>query len=153
MKQILIKSILVLLFVVGIVFSSDIAAYGQFVEDYGNIGTLKNFKGQVMDAGDGLIPFAEIELINLDSKKEYSVKADENGIFFGNNLPLGKYKIRIVLSGFNQTEFTVKLRPGSISASSKFIIVRLSPGCASGGDVVLGKSLINIPPQDIENDR
>ena len=145
-KQILIKFFLILLFVVGTILSNGAVTYGQMVlENYGNIGTLKTFKGQVRDAAEDLIPLAQIELTNLDSKKEYSIEADENASFLGTKLPSGKYKIRIRMSGFNQTEFTVTLSSRNSSASKKYIVIRLSPGCASGGDVTLEDNLIKDP--------
>lgn len=73
----------------------------------------------------------------MSSEEEQSVEADENGVFRVKELPTGEYKVKIALSGFNPTEFTINISPYDSAASKKFIIVRLSPGCASGGSVEL----------------
>jgi len=136
-KQPFIKPFIVFLFVVVTILAGGTNSFGQFVEDYGNIGTLKTFKGQVRDAADGLVPCATVQFTNLLSETQQTVEADENGIFKVKDLPTGEYKVKVERSGFNITEFTVKISPYESTASKKFIIIRLSPGCASGGSVEL----------------
>ena len=136
-KQLISKLLFIFLFIVGIILVGSINSFGQFLEDYGNIGTLKTFKGQVRDAADGLIPGAKIQYTNLSSKDEQFIEADENGVFKIKDLLPGEYKVRVDRSGFNITEFTVNISPYDSTASKKFIIIRLSPGCASGGSVEL----------------
>jgi hypothetical protein len=60
------------------------------------------------------------------------LEADEDGNFIKADLPSGKYKINVRGTGSNIGEFTVRISQGSPSTSSKYIIVKLSPGCASG---------------------
>ncbi|MEP6902931.1 MAG: carboxypeptidase-like regulatory domain-containing protein [Actinomycetota bacterium] len=136
-NQLILKSLFILLLVVGAILTSSTYSFGQFLEDYGNIGTLKTFKGQVRDAAEGLVPVATVQFRNINSEEFQTFEADENGIFSVKGLPSGEYKVRVEMSGFNITEFTVKVSPRSSTASRKFVIIRLSPGCASGGSVEL----------------
>lgn len=136
-KPFLLKPFFIFLFTIGIVFVSNTISFGQFLEEYGNIGTLKTFKGQVRDAADGLIPNAIIQFTNLNSEVKKSVETDDNGVFKIKSLSSGKYKVKVEIRGFNPTEFTVIINSSAQTSSNKFIIIRLSPGCASGGSVEL----------------
>jgi hypothetical protein len=109
--------------------------FGKFIEDFGHVGAVKIFKGQVRDGDDKPTSGATLSMSNVKTGKSYSIEADENGDFRKSSLPNGKYKVRVEASWSNITEYTVEIsnRP---KALSKFIIVRLSPGCASGNSGV-----------------
>ncbi|MCW5958938.1 MAG: hypothetical protein KIS76_02185 [Pyrinomonadaceae bacterium] len=63
-KQLILKPLLISFFIVGTVLAGSTISFGQFLEDYGNIGTLKTLKGQVRDAADGLITGATVQFKN-----------------------------------------------------------------------------------------
>lgn len=104
----------------------------QFIEDFGHIGTLKMVKGQVRDSISSPVSHATLRIINVVNETNYVISANEDGNFIKPDLPSGKYRIRVEASGFNIGEFTVTLSRGRLSAARKFMIIKLSPGCASG---------------------
>ena len=107
-------------------------ASATFHEDYGHAGTFKALKGRVVFSDDTPIPDATLTITRLGSDKRYVIEADGDGNFVKADLPSGKYKIYVSGYGSNSAEFTVRISQGSPSTSSKYIIVKLSPGCASG---------------------
>ena len=128
------KSILVrACFLACLLAASARAASAQFVESFGSAGTIKTFQGQVRDLLDAPISSAEITITNVASKVSYSLTADENGAFRKQNLPPGEYEVRVHGFGFNFGEYTVKI---DLSGSKRYVITRLSPGCASGNSGV-----------------
>lgn len=104
----------------------------QFVEDFGHAGTVRIFKGQVRYSDDTPISGATLRITSLGNDNDYVIEADEDGNFMKSDLPSGKYKINVRGTGSNIGEFTVRISQGGPSTSSKYIIVKLSPGCASG---------------------
>src|SRR5215470_120952 len=50
---------------VTLVINCGSIAYGEFIESFGHIGTVRIFKGQVRDGSDEPIPQAKIEIIRL----------------------------------------------------------------------------------------
>jgi hypothetical protein len=138
MKRMLRKHLLAKMFLlsVGLLgissLTNKVVAYAEFIEDFGHIGTLRTFKGQVRDSGDTPIPHATLSITDLGNDKDYLIEAEEGGNFIKADLPSGKYKISVRGAGSNIGEFTVRISQGSPFTSSKYIIVKLSPGCASG---------------------
>ena len=129
----LFRVFLSLLTVLGLTtFDGSSVASAQFLEDYGHAGTLRTFKGQVRYSDDSPIPHATLRITNLGNGKDFVIEADEGGNFIKADLPSGKYKINVRGTGSNIGEFTVRISQGGPSTSSKYIIVKLSPGCASG---------------------
>lgn len=132
------------LFVLILVFAGASQAFGggtlQFTEDFGNAGTFKIFRGQVRFADDAEIGYANLTVTNLKNGQVYEIEADEDGNFIKGDLPSGKYRIRVHGPGTNTGDFTLRISHGGPSASARFIIVKLSPGCASGDS---GLKLVN----------
>lgn len=106
-------------------------ASAQFVEDFGHIGTLKIAKGQVRVSINTPVPHATLRIMNVENDRNYVIAANENGNFIKPDLPSGKYRIRVEASGFNIAEFTVSVTRRS-PTPGKFLVIKLSPGCASG---------------------
>jgi hypothetical protein len=121
-------------------FDKRAVSSAQFLEDFGHIGTLKMVKGQVRDSIDTPIPHATLRITNLGNDGDYVVTADESGNFIKPDLPSGKYRIRVEASASNIAEFTARISQGSPFTSGKYLIVKLSPGCASGDS---GVSLVS----------
>jgi len=107
-------------------------ASAQFLLEFGHAGTLRMLKGQVRYSDDTPIPHATLSISDLGNDKDYVVEADEEGNFIKPYLHSGKYKIRVRGAGSNIGEFTVRISQGSPSTPGKYLIVKLSPGCASG---------------------
>jgi hypothetical protein len=127
------RVLLLLPTIIGLIaFDSRSVASAQFLEDYGHAGTLRTLKGQVRYSDDTPIPHATLRITNLGNGKDYVIEASEGGNFIKADLPSGKYKINVSGTGSNIGEFTVRISQGSPTTSSKYIIVKLSPGCASG---------------------
>ena len=103
----------------------------QFVEDFGHIGTLKMVKGQVTDSVSP-VPRATLFITNIANDRNYVITVNEDGNFIKPDLPSGTYRIKVEAVGFNIGEFTLRVRRGSRSTPGKFMIISLSPGCASG---------------------
>lgn len=108
----------------------------QFTETFDYIGTMRALKGQVRDGLDFPVAHAHLQVSDISNDKTYDVQANEDGVFRKNDLPAGKYSVRVTASGFNIGEYTVRIKPRDSSASNKFTIIRLSPGCASGNSGV-----------------
>jgi len=111
----------------------------QFVENFGHIGTLKMVKGQVTDSIRP-VSGATLYITNVANESNYVITVNEDGNFIKPDLPSGKYRIRVEASGFNFGEFTVRVSRGSPSTRGKFMVISLSPGCASGDS---GVSLVS----------
>jgi hypothetical protein len=124
-------------------FAGPGVAYAEFTEDYGHAGVLKTFKGQVRISDDSPIPGATLTITRLRNGQDYSIETDEYGNFRKADLPSGKYKIVVSSTSTNIGEFTVSISQGSPNTSSKYIIVKLSPGCASGDSGLQLVSKIN----------
>ena len=145
-KQILVRAFLLLLALLGMSSLPNRAAIPlRFIEDYGHVGTIKMLKGQVRDSADIPIPQATVSISNLGKDRNYVIESDENGNFLKYDLPSGKYKIRIDHPAHNIGEFTVRISQGSPFTSGKYMIVKLSPGCASGDSGVKLVSKIEKP--------
>lgn len=112
--------------------NSRTVVFGEFIEDFGHIGSVRKFKGQVRDGLDVPIPKASLQLTNLSNGEIRSVDADEKGQFSEDEVSSGKYRVRVTGNGFNIAEYTVKISRGNPFASTKYIVIRLSPGCATG---------------------
>jgi outer membrane receptor protein involved in Fe transport len=69
------------------------------------IGSLQ---GKIVDPSGGAIPGARVHLI--DAIRERAVESDESGGFHFNNLPYGRYRVRIVASGFRIHEELIEIR-------------------------------------------
>jgi len=123
-----------LLIVVGVF--RDNSVYAGFVESFGHIGTMRVLKGQVRDGLDVVVPNARVNVKAVENDTTYDVSADERGVFRKHDLPPGKYLVSVSASGFNVSEYTVRIEPNGFASSNKFTIVRLSPGCASGNSGV-----------------
>jgi carboxypeptidase family protein len=113
--------------------ASTQSAAAQFLETFGNAGTIRVLQGQIRDGLDQPVSNADITITHVASQKIYELTADENGVFRKQNLPRGEYEVRIHATGFNLAEYTVKIAP---SGSKMFVIARLSPGCGSGNSGV-----------------
>jgi hypothetical protein len=117
-------------------------ALAQWVEDFGYIGSFQILKGQIRDGLDEPVPQATLTLDELKTGKSYSINADEKGYFENSGLPPGKYRVEVKATGFNIGVYTVRIGRSS-SASKKYTVVRLSPGCGSGNSGVAVVSKIN----------
>jgi hypothetical protein len=131
-----IKTTLRLAAFVTLVITCGSIAYGQFLEDFGHIGTVRTLTGHVRDGLDSPITHATVTITRLDTGKIYSTRADGNGCFKKVALPSGKYKVRVEARGFNTGEYTVNINQYRSAASRKHMAVRLSPGCSSGNSGV-----------------
>ncbi len=121
-----------------IVLSLTVAnsAFAVFVESFGHIGTLRVLKGQVRDSHDEPVANAEVRIEGPSTEQSYVLYTDEKGVFRKDDLHSGKYLVSATGSVFNISEFTVRIAPDDPYASTKFAVVRLSPGCASGNSGV-----------------
>ena len=119
--------------------------FGEFIEDFGHIGTVRVFRGQVRDGLDVPVPRASLRIDNLTTGKTYSIDADENGVFKKDDLASGKYRVEVKAAGFNINKYTVKISRHSLIASRKYTVVRLSPGCASGNSGIALVKKVNEP--------
>lgn len=108
------------------------AASASFHEDYGHAGIFRALKGRVVFSDDTPVPRATLTISKPGSDQRYVTEADGDGNFVKADLPSGKYKIDVRGSGANSAEFTVRISQGGPTTSSNYIIVKLSPGCASG---------------------
>ena len=138
-----VKAIFVYLFVGGIILAGSFNSLAQVVETYEDLGTLRVLRGQVMDPNDGFMPGVDIQLKKADSEEANSeeevwLEVDEDGVFTDENLQPGEYEIRFVATGFNPTVVKIKIDPNDYTATDQYILVRMSPGCSSGGSVELG---------------
>src|SRR5262249_931695 len=115
-------------------------AYGEFIESFGHIGAVRTLKGQVRDGIDEPIPNAKIVITRLATGQIYSSNADGNGRFKKDGLPPGKYKMSVGAMGFNISECAVDINQRRLAASRKYMVIRLSPGCATGNS---GVALVN----------
>ena len=119
-----------------LVAGSNTNALAQFIETFEHVGTMRMLKGQVRDSLDLPVAHARLRVSALSSETTYSIEADEDGVFGKKDLPAGKYSVRVSAMGFNFGEYTVLIKPHDSSASNKYTVVRLSPGCASGNSGV-----------------
>ncbi|HKO96612.1 MAG TPA: carboxypeptidase-like regulatory domain-containing protein [Pyrinomonadaceae bacterium] len=127
------RVLLSLVIVLGLTaFDGPAVASAVFHEHYGHAGVLRTFKGQVRYSDDTPIPHATLSISTLGKDKEHLIETDEGGNFIKVDLTSGKYKIVVRSAGTNIGEFTLRISQGGPSTSSKYIIVKLSPGCASG---------------------
>ena len=133
-RTVLLARVLLLLLTVSAMPALDARAIAsaQFLLNFGHAGTLRTLKGQVRYSDDTPIPHATLSISEVGNEKDYVIEADEGGNFIKPYLPSGKYKIRVRGEGSNIGEFTVRISQGSPATSSKFMIIKLSPGCASG---------------------
>lgn len=114
------------------VFDSRSISAAQFALDFGHAGTFRILKGQVRFSDDFPIAHATLSITKLGIDKEYVIETDEDGNFIKADLPSGKYNIRVRGTGTNIGQFTMRISQGGPYTSSKYIIIKLSPGCASG---------------------
>ena len=112
------------------------AAVAQFMETFGDIGTMRVLKGQIRDGLDAPVPGATVTVKNVATEQSFSLDADERGVFRKTDLPSGKYSVTVYARGFNGGQYTVTIGRKDSSASNKYTVIRLSPGCASGNSGV-----------------
>lgn len=105
----------------------------QFVEGFGEQGIFKKIRGQIQAGDESPVVGATISATNIETEATVIVESDENGNFKLAKLSDGKYDFRVEANGFNIAEFSAILNSKNSKALSKFIVVGLSPGCASGG--------------------
>ena len=123
-----------------IIASMAQGAVAQFTEDFGNIGSLRQFQGQIRDGLDAPVPWAEITITNVSTGDSYEVTANEKGVF-RSSLRRGDYEVRVRGTGFNHAIYKLKIDP---KGSKLYVVTRLSPGCGSGNSgVALIKRLKN----------
>ena len=58
----------------------------------------------MVDASGGALPGAQIKAINQDTKLERTAKANAQGTYILNDLPIGKYTITFTQDGFSTEE-------------------------------------------------
>ena len=85
-----------------IVFLQISAAHAQI-----QIGTIR---GAIFDENGAAIANAEIVLKNAVSNLENATRANENGEFSFNNLPLANYSLEISASGFASENLSAEVR-------------------------------------------
>jgi hypothetical protein len=134
MKRALIVTVISLLFYIGgvsVAIGSTVSA-GKFIEDFGDVGTLRSFRGQVRDSADNPVPRARFRILSLTTKNVFEIQADKDGRFEKRDLPSDKYRVEVDADAYNIGEYKLKISRFGLFASGKRILVRLSPGCASG---------------------
>lgn len=104
----------------------------QWLENFGDVGTLKTLQGQVREGDDTPIAYAEIKIINLATLDTLKIIADEKGCYQKKRLAAGNYQFEITAQGHNVTIFIATINAHDKNAQKKYAIVRLSLGCASG---------------------
>jgi hypothetical protein len=127
---------------IALIISNSSIAYGQWLENFGYLGAVKELKGQVREGDDTPIPRANIKITNLATGKVHLIEADKDGCYRKAGLLFGIYKVTVNAQGHNVGEFTVTINTNDSSANAKrYTVVRLSPGCASGnsGVALVGK--------------
>ena len=63
-------------------------------------GTNAVFTGTITDPSGGVVPQAEVKVINLGTALTLSVKSDSGGLYRATELPVGQYKIEVSAKGF-----------------------------------------------------
>lgn len=114
--------------------------YSSELHEFGHIGTVRIFQGQVRDPADEPLAGAMLELTNQETQKEYSIQCKKDGRFTKKRLPSGTYEVKVMADGFDPCQFTVTIDPLDPTASEQFIITRIPPGCSGGG---AGVALVN----------
>src|SRR4051794_11619114 len=56
--------------------------------------------GTVSDASGGVLPGANVTIVNVGTRAERAVVTDENGFYVVTNLPIGDYSIEVAGNGF-----------------------------------------------------
>ena len=124
------------------------AASAQFTEDFGKVGTVHKFQGQIRDSLDAPVFGAVITIKNVSTNDTHELIADENGVFRTSKLPRGEYAVRVRATGFNFADYVVNIDP---AGSKMYVVTRLSPGCASGDS---GVALVKrLKDRTIDNDK
>jgi hypothetical protein len=118
---------------------------GRFIEDFGKAGTFRALKGQVRDGADTPIPNVTIEAVNLKTEESYCFQADSQGRFEKTGLPAGSYRVTFKSDAFNIGQLSVRISRLNFLASTKYLVVRLSPGCATGNSGVATVKKLSSP--------
>jgi hypothetical protein len=71
--------------------------------------TAGSIGGTVKDKSGGVIPGAEVTILNVDTNASRTVVADDTGFFTAPNLPAGKYSVEVKLAGFKSAKVPVEL--------------------------------------------
>jgi len=71
--------------------------------------TSGSISGTVKDQSGGVIPGAEVAIVNVDTSARRTVISDDTGFFTAPNLPPGKYSVEVALTGFKSAKVPVEL--------------------------------------------
>jgi len=130
------KALTIGLVVILSVLASVSVAGAQSMETFGHVGTMRILNAQVRDGLDVPVAGATVDVKNVATSQTYSLDADDRGVFRKDDIPPGKYLVTISAGGFNGAQYTVTIGRKNSSASTKYTVIRLSPGCASGNSGV-----------------
>ena len=71
--------------------------------------TSGSISGTVKDKSGGVIPGAEVRIVNTDTNAVRTVIADDTGFFTAQNVPAGRYSVEVALTGFKSAKVPVEL--------------------------------------------
>src|SRR5690349_17358802 len=92
---------LVRVFVVGLASSLFVAT-----TSFGQVGSTAQITGTVRDASGGVLPGADVTAIQTDTGFRRSAVTETNGLYVLSNLPVGPYRLEVMLSGFRSFQQT-----------------------------------------------
>jgi hypothetical protein len=71
--------------------------------------TSGSISGTVKDQSGGVVPGAEVNIVNVGTSATRTVNTDDTGFFTAPNMPPGKYSVEVSLSGFKSAKVPVEL--------------------------------------------
>lgn len=122
--------------------------------------TAGSISGTVKDKSGGVIPGAEVKIVNVDTNAVRTVVADDSGFFTAQNIPAGQYSVEVTLTGFKSAKLAVELtirenrvanlvlEPGSPSEIVSVEAANISQVELRSGEVgnlIAGKQVAELP--------
>jgi len=89
--------------------------------------TSGSISGTVKDVSGGVIPGAEVKIINVETNTTRIVVADDTGFFTAPNMPAGNYSVEVSLTGFKTAKVPVEVSV----RENRVVQLVLEPGALS----------------------